>query len=132
MISNSDKFFDDAGKFKPERWLQKNNHYHPFATLPFGFGKRMCLGRRFADLEMQTLIAKVSKQTYSWDLPCYLDENPVSPKSACLLMNEVSEIIAMLVICISSRFRLLLNTAWNTIMENSNIKYNQCLCHVGR
>ncbi|BES90256.1 cytochrome P450 [Nesidiocoris tenuis] len=59
MISNSDKFFDDAGKFKPERWLQKNNHYHPFATLPFGFGKRMCLGRRFADLEMQTLIAKI-------------------------------------------------------------------------
>ncbi|KAF6217028.1 hypothetical protein GE061_001381 [Apolygus lucorum] len=58
-ISNSNDYFEDAESFKPERWLAKNNNYHPFASLPFGFGKRMCLGRRFADLELQTLIAKV-------------------------------------------------------------------------
>lgn len=33
--------------------------HHPFASLPFGYGRRMCLGRRFAELEIQTIIAKV-------------------------------------------------------------------------
>lgn len=52
-------------KFEPERWMKQtdeNNILHPFASLPYGHGPRMCLGRRFADLEMQILISKVSNQ----------------------------------------------------------------------
>lgn len=48
--------------FKPERWMKENEnqeYIHPFASLPYGYGARMCLGRRFADLEMQILLAKV-------------------------------------------------------------------------
>lgn len=68
-ISNTEKYFNKYNEFLPERWLKscpyKNDNYniskqhHPFASLPFGYGKRMCLGRRFADLEIQTIIAKV-------------------------------------------------------------------------
>nr|XP_024218841.1 probable cytochrome P450 301a1, mitochondrial [Halyomorpha halys] len=60
-ISNSEEYFDDSNEYKPERWLknQKSKQYHPFATLPFGYGKRMCLGKRFADLELQCLITKI-------------------------------------------------------------------------
>lgn len=60
-ISNSEEFFDDPKEYKPERWLknQKTKQYHPFSTLPFGYGKRMCLGKRFADLELQCLVIKV-------------------------------------------------------------------------
>lgn len=60
-ISNSEEYFDSPKEFIPERWLKgsKGRSYHPFATLPFGYGKRMCLGKRFADLELQCLIAKI-------------------------------------------------------------------------
>uniref|UniRef100_A0AAT9UVE0 Cytochrome P450 301B1 n=1 Tax=Maconellicoccus hirsutus TaxID=177089 RepID=A0AAT9UVE0_MACHI len=60
VMSNSDRYFKNANEFKPERWLKSNQEKpHPFASLPFGFGKRMCLGRRFAELEIQTIITKV-------------------------------------------------------------------------
>lgn len=60
VISNSEKYFKNPNNFEPERWLRCNkNLHHPFASLPFGYGKRMCLGRRFAELEIQTLITKV-------------------------------------------------------------------------
>jgi cytochrome P450 len=34
---------------------------HPFTYLPFGFGSRMCIGRRFAELEVEVLTARILK-----------------------------------------------------------------------
>jgi cytochrome P450 len=60
-MGNSEENFSDAAEFRPERWIKRipGQTHHPFASLPFGFGKRMCLGRRFAELEIHTVIAKV-------------------------------------------------------------------------
>lgn len=59
------EYCTNADTFKPERWLKASHggtgdSIHPFASLPYGYGARMCLGRRFADLEMQILLAKVN------------------------------------------------------------------------
>lgn len=72
VISNLDKYFEKSNEFMPERWLKTCPHgmnesskgHHPFASLPFGFGRRMCLGKRFADIEIQTVIVKVSIFTF--------------------------------------------------------------------
>ncbi|KAL1505574.1 hypothetical protein ABEB36_005109 [Hypothenemus hampei] len=64
VISNQEEYFTRARDFIPERWLKNHmafKEHHPFASLPFGFGKRMCLGKRFAELEIQTLIAKIMR-----------------------------------------------------------------------
>jgi cytochrome P450 len=58
-----EKYYPEADKFIPERWLkddpQSNKKIHPFVTMPFGFCPRTCIGRRFAEMEIQTLITKV-------------------------------------------------------------------------
>ncbi|XP_011299700.1 probable cytochrome P450 49a1 isoform X2 [Fopius arisanus] len=59
VISNQEKYFANSNEFYPERWLQENTSRHAFASLPFGYGRRMCLGKRFADLELVMVISKI-------------------------------------------------------------------------
>lgn len=69
VTGSMEKYCQNASEFKPERWMKSSatgegaETIHPFASLPYGYGARMCLGRRFADLEMQILLAKVSINT---------------------------------------------------------------------
>lgn len=65
VTGNMEEYCTNSSAFQPERWLKPNQggsggNIHPFASLPYGYGARMCLGRRFADLEMQILLAKVN------------------------------------------------------------------------
>lgn len=52
--------FPEPNSFRPARWLGTGAAPHPFASLPFGFGKRSCMGRRLAELELQLALAQVS------------------------------------------------------------------------
>jgi cytochrome P450 len=44
-MCQSEKYFKNAYEFNPERWLTDANQIHPYASLPFGFGTRNCIGR---------------------------------------------------------------------------------------
>lgn len=48
---------EDANSFRPERWetIDVTDLKHTY--LPFGFGGRMCIGFRIANMEMKTVIA---------------------------------------------------------------------------
>ncbi|KAM3928481.1 1,25-dihydroxyvitamin D(3) 24-hydroxylase, mitochondrial-like [Leptodactylus fuscus] len=52
MMWNND-CFPDAQLYKPERWMKPRSAVNPFASTPFGIGKRMCIGRRLAELQLQ-------------------------------------------------------------------------------
>ncbi|XP_068085700.1 probable cytochrome P450 301a1, mitochondrial [Anabrus simplex] len=51
--------FEDAYKFKPQRWLTDDQDIHPFAAIPFGHGPRSCVGRSLAELQLWMLTAKL-------------------------------------------------------------------------
>ncbi|UYV70725.1 hypothetical protein LAZ67_8000380 [Cordylochernes scorpioides] len=55
-------YFPEPNSFLPERWLDKSpQRVIPpnFTFLPFGFGPRMCVGRRIAEHEIWLLLAKI-------------------------------------------------------------------------
>ena len=63
LMSELDEFFPRPLEFIPERFVKgdpQESHHHPFTLLPFGFGKRMCIGRRLAELQMWQLTIKVN------------------------------------------------------------------------
>ncbi|NXG48504.1 CP24A protein, partial [Psilopogon haemacephalus] len=47
----NEEYFSGWTQFKPERWFQKKS-INPFSHVPFGIGKRMCIGRRLAELQL--------------------------------------------------------------------------------
>ena len=63
-MSRREDIFENALEFIPERWLrkEKDSKIDAFASIPFGHGVRMCLGRRLAELELQILLAKILKK----------------------------------------------------------------------
>ncbi|XP_063625405.1 probable cytochrome P450 301a1, mitochondrial isoform X2 [Cydia splendana] len=55
--------FDDANRFYPERWLkEESSDYHAFASIPFGYGARKCLGQSMAEAMMSLLTVQILKK----------------------------------------------------------------------
>jgi len=54
--------FSSAKEFLPERWLQNGElaRTSPFLVVPFGCGRRVCPGKRFAEQQMHLALAKVT------------------------------------------------------------------------
>ncbi|XP_068140583.1 probable cytochrome P450 12a4, mitochondrial [Drosophila tropicalis] len=63
----SEKYFPRASEFLPERWLRPVDGdaanslklTYPFVFLPFGFGPRMCVGKRIVDMELELGLARL-------------------------------------------------------------------------
>ncbi|XP_017041165.1 probable cytochrome P450 12a5, mitochondrial [Drosophila ficusphila] len=68
---NSEEYFPKPTEFLPERWLRNTNDStgkcpandlktkNPFVFLPFGFGARMCVGKRIVEMELELGIARL-------------------------------------------------------------------------
>ncbi|GLV45684.1 Cytochrome P450 12b2 [Carabus blaptoides fortunei] len=62
VTSRDERYFTQSDLYKPERWLRSNNKsMHPFASLPFGHGPRMCPGRRLAFQQMELVLQQIVK-----------------------------------------------------------------------
>ena len=78
LVSMDEDQFKQSDKFIPERWLKDSENStcpmakdaHPFSYLPFGFGTRMCIGRRIAELEIEVLISRLLREfRIEWHQP---------------------------------------------------------------
>ncbi|KAH8240360.1 hypothetical protein KR038_005153, partial [Drosophila bunnanda] len=92
-LSNSDEYFARSADFVPERWLKswsapdgvqacpEARSRNPFVYLPFGFGPRTCIGKRIAELEIETLLVRLLRSyKVSW-----LPETPMQYESTIIL-----------------------------------------------
>ena len=64
-MGRDEEVFENAEAFKPERWLREKvltEAVEAFSSIPFGFGTRMCIGRRIAELELHLLLARIVQQ----------------------------------------------------------------------
>jgi len=78
LLHSHENQFPQANKFIPERWLKDYTDpqcphakdSHPFAYLPFGFGARMCAGKRLAELEIEILVTRIIRDyRIEWNHP---------------------------------------------------------------
>lgn len=62
-IQRDPKYFPNPMKFDPERFNEENKKkVDPNTTLSFGIGPRMCIGNRFALVEMKSLMFHLFKE----------------------------------------------------------------------
>jgi cytochrome P450 len=58
ILHRSPRFWDEPGAFDPDRFSpERSVGRHRFAFIPFGAGPRVCIGARFAIMEVKTFLA---------------------------------------------------------------------------
>ncbi|CAH2009397.1 unnamed protein product [Acanthoscelides obtectus] len=59
-----EEYFEDAHKFKPERWISSDlsSEYQGYATIPFGYGPKSCMAKELAEMEIGMLLYQIYKR----------------------------------------------------------------------
>ncbi|XP_076840656.1 25-hydroxyvitamin D-1 alpha hydroxylase, mitochondrial [Brachyhypopomus gauderio] len=77
--------FSEPDTFQPQRWLNHDRKHHPYASLPFGVGKRSCIGSRIAKLEIYLALCQI---LIHFDVKPGPNSRDVSPMTRTLLVPE--------------------------------------------
>ena len=89
-LHHDKKYWVEPEKFNPDRWL--NNRAIKNTYLPFGGGPRICLGKRFVEMEMMIILGKLLKEyTFRIDESRPMvqqNQTTIGPKSLCLIVNK--------------------------------------------
>jgi cytochrome P450 len=85
-IHHDPRWWRDPEKFDPARFLTGGKDRPRSAYLPFGGGRRICIGQSFALMEM-VLIAAIMSQRFTFDLPCDSDPGPPVELEATLTLR---------------------------------------------
>ncbi|XP_041097652.1 25-hydroxyvitamin D-1 alpha hydroxylase, mitochondrial [Polyodon spathula] len=83
--SRDPKVFSNPDSFQPQRWLSRDQSHHPYASIPFGFGKRSCIGRRIAELEVYLALARILTR---FEVKPEFEGSVVKPMTRTLLVPE--------------------------------------------
>ena len=75
-MMHDERNYADPHKFRPERFMETDEYGKPVALDPalavFGFGRRICPGRHFADASLWLSMASI---LYTFNILPPLDEN---------------------------------------------------------
>ncbi|MFD1587780.1 cytochrome P450 [Halorientalis brevis] len=81
VVQRDERFFEEPDTFRPSRWAgDLRTDLHDFAYAPFGGGPRICIGRQFALLEAQLVLATIGREYELYWLGDDDGEPPVSPQ----------------------------------------------------
>lgn len=61
-VQRDERFWDDPLEWRPSRWNDRSPHELGCKYIPFGAGPRVCIGRRFALLESQLVLATICQR----------------------------------------------------------------------
>ncbi|KAK6195645.1 hypothetical protein SNE40_001030 [Patella caerulea] len=92
VIGRDSSLFPQPDVFNPDRWLEDNSDLETFTNnVPFGLGRRMCIGRRVAEIVMSCFIFHLVK---SYRIETVSDE-PVEPTFRLLMVPGQPVIIRL-------------------------------------
>jgi cytochrome P450 len=84
-IHRDERFYDDPSSFRPDRWTGEFEDDLPdYAFIPFGGGRRTCIGREFATLEATLVLATIGQH---WTLE-WIGEEAVSIKPEMTMKTQ--------------------------------------------
>ncbi|XP_054154596.1 steroid 17-alpha-hydroxylase/17,20 lyase-like [Oppia nitens] len=86
LRNDSNKYWTNPNDFIPERFLDSDNHYmitrsQQTAFIPFGVGRRVCLGEKLAIADLFLVLIRFLQSTQNYDI--VLDSHPGFDADPC-------------------------------------------------